>query len=272
MDSPQTALSPRRSRLPAWLAAVACLALGGCQLIAQEHNAAGVRMYDQAYYEGALQQFQKAVDADPRNADAYYNLGATHYKLAKLKNRDGDFAQAESYYHHCLDESPNHEDCYRALAVLLCDRGHGDQAHQLLAGWAQRNPTSPVPRIELARLSEEQGDRTAAQTELIEALSVDPRNARALTALGRLREQSGDTAQAMANYQRSLAVNRNQPEVAARVAAMQGAATPIVTGPNGTRMVNGPNAGLRTTNVNDLSPGAQSAHATEVAEAVGGRL
>ncbi len=134
------------------LAAVACLPLGGCQLIAQEHNAAGVRMYDQAYYEGALQQFQKAADADPRNADAYYNLGATHYKLAKLKNRDGDFAQAESYYNHCLDKSPNHEDCYRALAVLLVDRGHADQAQQLLACWAQRNPTSPVPRIELARL------------------------------------------------------------------------------------------------------------------------
>ena len=57
-------------------------------------------MYDQAYYEGALQQFQKAVDADPRNADAYYNLGATHHQLAKLHNRDGDYAQAESYYHH----------------------------------------------------------------------------------------------------------------------------------------------------------------------------
>ena len=44
---------------------------------------------------------------------------------------------------------------------------------------------------------------------------------RALAALGKLREESGDPVQALANYQRSLGFNRNQPEVAARVAALQ---------------------------------------------------
>jgi tetratricopeptide (TPR) repeat protein len=225
------------------LLALSCAVLGsGCTLISQGHNAEGVRMYDQAYYEGALQQFQKAVDADPKNPDAYYNLGATHHQLAKLHHRDADYSQAESYYHHCLDESPNHEDCYRSLAVLLTERGHGDQAHQLLNGWAQRNPGLPGPRIELARLSEESGDKANAQQELIEALTIDPHNSRALTALGKLREESGDTSQALANYQRSLQVNRNQPQVAARVAALTGASTPLVTPPNGTRTVNVNNA------------------------------
>ena len=229
------------------LAALGFAALGGCQLISQGHNAEGVRMYQQAYYEGALQQFQRALVADPQNADSYYNLGATHHQLAKLHKRDADYTQAESYYNQCIDKSPNHEECYRGLAVLLVDRGHPDQAQQLLTLWAQRSPSLPGPRIELARLSEEQGDKAGAQRELIEAVTIDPHNARALTALGKLREESGDTTQALTNYQRSLTFNRNQPEVAARVAALQSTSG----GPTMT-----PTGGTRTVNVNSSTPGA----------------
>ncbi len=171
-------------------------------------------MYQTAYYEGALQQFQKAVDADPKNADAYYNLASTYHQLGKLHHRDTDLTQAESNYHRCLDNSPNHEDCYRGLAVLLVDRNHPDQAKELLTLWGQRAPNLPGPKIELARLLEEQGDKLAAQQQLIEAVSIDPHNARALAALGKVREESGDPAQALANYQRSLQINRYQPHVA----------------------------------------------------------
>ena len=110
------------------MAAVAFAALGGCQLISQGHNAEGVRMYQQAYYEGALQQFQRALDADPQNPDSYYNLGATHHQLAKLHKRDADYTQAESYYNQCIDKSPNHEECYRGLAVLLVETDAFDLA------------------------------------------------------------------------------------------------------------------------------------------------
>ncbi len=104
------------------------------------HNSEGMKMYQNAYYEGALQQFQKAVDADPKNADAYYNLASTYHQLGKLHHRDTDLTQAESNYHRCLDNDPNHEECYRGLAVLLVDRGHPDQAKDLLELWAQRAP------------------------------------------------------------------------------------------------------------------------------------
>ncbi len=196
-------------------------------------------MYQNAYYEGALQQFQKAVDADPKNADAYYNLASTYHQLGKLHRRDTDLTQAETNYHRCLDNSPNHEDCYRGLAVLLVDRGHPDQAKELLELWSQRAPGMPGPKIELARLADEQGDRQTAQAKLIEAVAIDPHNARALAALGKVREESGDPAQALANYQRSLQINRFQPDVAARVATLQtGLNGGVVTPPGGTRTVN----------------------------------
>ncbi len=83
---------------------------------------------------------------------------------------------------------------------------------------------------------------------MIEAITINPHNARALAALGKLREESGDTTQALTNYQRSLAYNRNQPQVAARVAALQNATSggPVMT----------PSGGTRTVNINNTSPGA----------------
>ena len=207
-------------------------------------------MFRHAYYEGALQRFQLALQNDPKNADAHYNLAATYHRLGKLNGRAADLTQAETSYNRCLDFVPNHQACYRGLAVLLVEQGRNAEAQRLLEGWAARSPSLAAPHVELARLHDEAGRRAEAQQSLVDALKVEPANAVALTALGRLREQSGDTAQALANYQRSLSLDRFQPQVAARVASLQsasglGAAPPAGNGPGGTRMVNEPTAPLR---------------------------
>jgi tetratricopeptide (TPR) repeat protein len=221
-----------------WLAAAT-----GCQWAAVGQNADGVRMFQQGYYQGALDRFQRAVQSDPNNPDGYYNLAATYHRTAKLHGQEADYQRAESFYRQCLDRAADqHAECYRGLAVLLVERGRREEAFQLLRGWAGRQPAQTAPQIELARLFEESGDPDSAKQHLIDALAIDPNDARALTALGQLREQSGETRQALANYQRSLAINRFQPQVAARVASLQAAAAPAPTPPGGTRTVNTPSA------------------------------
>jgi Tfp pilus assembly protein PilF len=107
-----------------------------------------------------------------------------------------------------------------------------------MEGWAARNPSAAAPKIELARLYEEAGNRDAAKNQLIEAVTVDPANPRALAALGKLREDAGETMQALANYQRSLQLDPNQPQLAQRVTALS---TPLmVTPPGGSRVVTAP--------------------------------
>jgi Tfp pilus assembly protein PilF len=198
---------------------------GGCgSFAAQGRNAEGVRLFDQARYQEAMEQFQLATSEDPNCADAYYNIGSVYHRLAKTNNTPGDLSQAENYYNLCLARDPSHCECYRGLAVLMVDQNRREEAMRLLQGWNDRNPLSPDPKIELARLSEELGDRDAAQQRLAEAVLIDSTNTRALAALGRLREQSGDSSLALQHYQQSLAADRFQPDVAARVAALQSAA------------------------------------------------
>ena len=185
-----------------------------------------------------MQQFQQAIDADPKNADADYNLASTYHQLGKLHHRETDLSQAEINYHRCLDNSPNHEDCYRGLAVLLVDRGIPTRPGNCLvrsqrrarharpedrvgpAGRRTRRPPDGPGQADRGR-----GDRSAQRP--------------GAAALGKVREESGDSAQALANHQRSLQINRFQPDVAARVAALQPASNgAIVTPPGGTRTVN----------------------------------
>jgi len=216
-------------------------------LAAKGQNAEGVRLFQQAYYQGALQRFQQAVQTNPNDADGYYNLARTHHQLGKLHQTKADLDQAESYYNQCLDRNHDHQDCHRGLAVLLNDQGRSAEAFRLVEGWAERSPAIAGPKIELARLHEEAGHPDAARQYLVEAVAADPNNAKALAALGKLREQAGNASQALADYQRSLSINRFQPLVAARVASLQNTllATPGNTPPGGTRMVNTPATPLR---------------------------
>ena len=77
--------------------------------------------------------------------------------------------------------------------------------------------------MELARLYAEFGNKEAATNTLADAVRLNPNDARQWAALGKVREESGNYSQALANYQRSLEINPGQADVAARVAALQAA-------------------------------------------------
>jgi tetratricopeptide (TPR) repeat protein len=223
------------------LAAIAVAFVAGCsQMTSQALNSEGVRLYQAGNYAQAAEQFQRAVANNPKSATSYYNLAAALHKSGKLTGNGNDLQQAERLYNQCLEYDANHAECYRGLAVLLAETGRTDASFRLLEGWAARSPHLADPRIELARMLEENNNNALATARLVEALAIDPHNSRALTALGRLREVSGDRAQALANYQRSLALNRFQPEISARVAALQASgaglpASPLITPPQETR-------------------------------------
>jgi tetratricopeptide (TPR) repeat protein len=145
-----------------------------------------------------------------------------------------------------LQRNPLHADCHRGLAVLLVERDRQAEAYKLLETWVMNSPTSATARIELARLYDESGQLDKAKDLLVEAVQSEPNNAKALAALGKVREQLGDTAQAMANYERSLSLNQYQPQLAQRVASIRASvAPPPATPPGGTRVVTTPDGRIR---------------------------
>jgi tetratricopeptide (TPR) repeat protein len=118
-----------------------------------------------------------------------------------------------------------------------------------MKNWSISSPNVAASRVELARLYEEFGDKQSAATWLNQALAVNPYDARALAAMGKMREEQGDIPQAIDNYRRAYAVNPAAPGVAERLAvltrstmpaapaAAAPAAAPTFTAPAGTRLV-----------------------------------
>lgn len=233
---------------PASLLLLLLATAGGCQVAASGYNVAGVRAVEEGQPVAAVNQFQKALSHDPQNADAYYNLAATYHQMGKQQNDTNMLHQAEVLYNQCLDMSPNHTECHRGLAVLLVDTQRSDKAFTLMERWGQRSPQLADPKVELARLYQEFGDKENAQNQLNQALALDSNNARAWAALGALREQSGDLGQALANYQRSYQLNNMDNGVVTRIATLQrqGVQSELPMAPtSSTRLVNNPNARQR---------------------------
>ena len=224
-------------------------ALLGCSnLVSQGVNVDGVKMHQRGEYQSAANRFRQAIAEDPTSADGYYNLAATMHKVGQLYGQQNDLSQAENLYNQCLERDSNHEECYRGLAVLLTQTNRTDAAFRLLQGWKDLSPKNAGPRIELARLLQETGSAESAKGQLVEALAMDPRNSRALTALGQLRDKAGDYTQAIENYQRSLAMNTNQPAVRNRIAALQsviGRASVLSPSTSETRIVRQPSTSVR---------------------------
>ncbi len=215
-----TGFEMRRAVILVWFSAAVLLTLTGCQWAANGQNAQGRQLYEQGQYTAAMQQFQKAITTNPTDPDGYYNLAATTHRLGTQRQDRALLEQAEALYNQCLDHAPNHVECHRGLAVLLVDSGRPDKAFTLLKNWASQNPALSDARVELARLYEEFGDPATAKRYLEDAVQQDPNSARAWLALGKLRENSGELTQALANYQRSYSLNNMQPMVAERMAAL----------------------------------------------------
>ncbi len=240
----ENCFAKKSARLILTIFAAGSLALTGCRMVADGQNLEGVRLEQQGQHQAALQQFQQVITSNPTNADAYYNMAATYHHMGIQQNDQKQLDQAELLYNQCLDLNEDHVDCRRGLAVLLTETNRSDRAFNLMKNWANASPQLADARVELARLYEEAGDYETAKLHLNKAILLDQHDSRAWAALGNIREQLGDTQQALANYQRSYNLNSFQPGVAQRIASLSG--IPIgggVSGSSETRIVTRPMPG-----------------------------
>jgi tetratricopeptide (TPR) repeat protein len=231
-----------KSQLWIGATALAFLAASGCQTITSGTNAQGVALMNQGNLDAAATRFRMAMENDPIDADAYYNLAVTHHHQWRQRKQVEDGQAAEMLYRQCLDRNPDHRECYRGLAMLMVDRGQSEAAFQLLSTWAARGTAHSDAKVELAKLYEDFNDQQQAIERYREAIEADPQNPRAITGLAQLQDRRGETQQALTNYQRSLEIDKSQQLVAARVATLQVAlgVAPIDAAPNGTRLASAP--------------------------------
>jgi tetratricopeptide (TPR) repeat protein len=199
------------------LLVVTISAVAGCNLWANRHNNCGRLAYESGQIANAVNEFQTALTFNPRNADAYYNLGTSYYQLGKQNQNSQWVNQAEQLFRQAISLNGRHVEAHRSLACLLIETNREKHAFDLVNSWRERNPLSPEPLIETARLYQEYGDHRRSVDFLADALKLDSQNVRALKAMGHVREAQGQLNLALDNYQRALDLDPSQVDIAARV-------------------------------------------------------
>ena len=193
----------------------------GCKLGANRHNAIGCQAYNQGQINTAIAEFNKAIEMNPNDADAIYNLGASYYAIGKQTKNLQATQSAEQLYRRTISIDDQHQEAHRSLAVLLIENGQEQYGFDLINSWKNRYPTATEPVVELAKLYQEYGDNSRAADLLVDALKINPNDVQVLSAMGSVREAQGQSTLALDSYDRALQINPNQPQLAAKVAGLQ---------------------------------------------------
>ena len=197
------------------------ISLLGCNYSANRHNCQGTYAFQTGNVTQAIDQFQRALIANPNDANAYYNLGYAYAALGKQNKNTQWTAQAEDLFRRSIALNDQHPESHRALAALLIETGRAQNAFDLVNTWRQRYPASSRPLVELAKLYQEQGDNRRAADLLADSLGLDSANPDAYKSLGQIREAQGQLELALQNYSRSLQFNAAQNDVISKISSLQ---------------------------------------------------
>ncbi len=177
-------------------------------------NDDGVSMFAHGDFNGARENFEAALTLTPQDPGLLYNLG-------QCCDRLGDWRTAEQYYLSCLQVAPTHGDARQAQISILYRTGRSQEGNRMILEWLEQNPKlADAYVLDAWRLRQEKA-LPLAQGRLQQALALEPNNRRALVELGIVYEMLNMPERALSLYERSLMVDPNQPEIAARVDQMR---------------------------------------------------
>jgi len=157
--------------------------------------------------DGAIADYTRALEIDPRFREAYSNRGLAWSRRADFEGAIADFTAA-------LRIDPRYVDALLNRGAALCGRGDlrgaladADEALRL-------SPRSSRARLGRGNVLVRQGDADAAIVEFDTALRLDPRYAEVLVSRGAARHARGEFDAAIADYDEAL---RHRPRDAAAV-------------------------------------------------------
>ena len=150
--------------------------------VAMKHNREGAELLSQGNMDDALEEFQKAVELNPKDPVAQRNV-------AYVLDRQGKVEEAIDAYKQAIELDPKNLLAYNNLGVLYDKEGKYDEAIWQLENALSVNPSDPttLKNLENAKKSkavmQERENQLAA---LRREVDIQPENALALYKLGRL--------------------------------------------------------------------------------------
>ena len=128
---------------------------------------AGIKAFDAGSYADARKSFEAATKKDPRNYEAFFDLGQACEKL-------GDKPAAEAAYKGALAVKPELDTAAAALSSLYIDAGRIDDALAVGKAGLAKHPGSAALHENLGIALASRGDQEHATPELEAAIKIAP--------------------------------------------------------------------------------------------------
>jgi len=162
----------------------------------------GTEYYRKGNFELAKDRLERAIDQDPRNADAHSALALTFARLGNDRLATDSFEQATRL-------APNSINVRNAYAVYLCQKNRYDDAVVQFdrAINIRENDDSYIMMTNAGVCIAQKPDLALAEKYFRDALAVRPSYGEALIQLAALKHRTDDNLSARAFIQRYLATN-----------------------------------------------------------------
>lgn len=149
---------------------------------------------------GALEFLNRAVELDPRNATAYFNLGVAYRNLLQ-------FEKALESFRNAMNLAGPSASVLNAIGLTELSLGRSAEAASTLAQAVKRDARAPMLYLNLAEALKAAGDLDRAASTLVAALDLEPNFVEALNSLGAIYSQLGNVTEAENHYRRALALS-----------------------------------------------------------------
>jgi tetratricopeptide (TPR) repeat protein len=230
----------------AWLVALLAIALvsGACNRSPEAKSAKfmaeGKRLMEKKDPARALLQFRNAVQATPRDPEAYFQLGMASlatgdvqqgavafrkalelnpkHKEAQLRlsqlmagTADPDtLKEAQRHLSALLQDTPDNAEALHALALTELKLGDSGDGIQHLEHAMTAAPEGLAFAVTLAQAKWEQGDKKGAEDTLIKACENAPKSADAVAVLGYFYAKQNRLSDAERQYRRAWAMDQTR--------------------------------------------------------------
>ena len=137
-----------------------------------DYNTEGMKALDEAKYEVAVQAFIKAIEADPKDYTAHFNLALAYGFLHKDE-------EGVAEYRKTLELKPGLYEAQLNAGILLMRRQDPVAALPLFESSVEQRPKEFRPRYYLAEAQLQTGALDRAEASYHLALELDPKSANA---------------------------------------------------------------------------------------------
>jgi len=181
---------------------------------AAEHLAAGEAALNRNDLAAAEQAFRNALALDPKSAQAHFGLG-------NVLVRQGRLVPAEESYKAALALDPNLAVAHANLGVVYYQMGDLKKAAQSYEAALRIKPDDAETLYLLAGVRLQENDLAAAEPLLLKARDLKPDLPEVYYGLGALYKLKGQKAEAIAAFEKFLAIGPGQDPAAMNYARQE---------------------------------------------------